>query len=270
MNLLPARRAYERHGFAVVRRAVPPALLRRFRDQLAGGTGMTWSQLRKAPVDEQDVARLRALSYRCPELREICHGPRLLGAIGSLIGAEGLYVHPRRFLRANPPGNGSAAYNFRFHQDYAAVKGSASAVTVWMPLHRCKTGGLALVAGSHHQGLRAVRAGSFGALPYEVAETGALETRSPELELGDAVIFSCFTVHATDANRGRLVRFSIDFRVQSVAEPLHASQLLPCIAVDESLRGAPHLWTEDPEARLPSSMRLVFDDARSTDGEARP
>lgn len=270
MTALRARRAYERHGFAVVRRAVPPALLRRFRDHLARGTGMTWNQLRKAPVDEPAIATLRALSYQCPELREICHGPRLLDAIGALVGADGLYVHPRRFLRVNPPGDASAPYNFRFHQDHAAVKGSAAAVTVWLPLHRCKTGGLALVAGSHRRGLLAVRAGSSGALPYEVAETGALETRSPELEIGDVVLFSCLTVHATDANRGRLVRLSIDFRVQSVAEPLHASQLLPCIAVDESLRGAPQLWTADPQARLPSGMRLVFDEARAMNGELRP
>jgi ectoine hydroxylase-related dioxygenase (phytanoyl-CoA dioxygenase family) len=270
MNGLRTRSAYERHGFAVVRRAVPPELLRRFRDRLARGAGMTWRQLRNAPVDEQGIARLRALSYQCPELRELCHGARLLGAIGSLVGADGLYVHPRRFLRVNPPGDGSATYNFRFHQDYAAVKGSAAAVTVWMPLHTCRTGGLALVAGSHRRGLLAVRAGSFGALPYEVAETEALETQSPELDIGDVVIFSGLTVHATDANRGRLVRFSIDFRVQSVAEPLHASQLLPCIAVDDSLRGAPQLWTSDPAARPPSGMRLIVDEMRSIHGEARP
>jgi len=270
MNVLATRRAYEQSGFAVVRRAVPPGLVRRFRDHLAGGAGMTWGQLRKAPVDEQGIARLRALSYQCPELRELCHGPRLLGAVGALVGADRLYVHPRRFLRVNPPGDGSATYNFRFHQDHAAVKGSAAAVTVWMPLHRCKTGGLALVAGSHRRGLLAVRAGSFGALPYQVAETEAFATQSPELDIGDVVIFSCLTVHATDANRGRLVRFSIDVRMQSVAEPLHASQLLPCIAVDDELRGAPQLWTADPQARVPSGMRLVFDEARSSHGEARP
>jgi ectoine hydroxylase-related dioxygenase (phytanoyl-CoA dioxygenase family) len=99
------------------------------------------------------------------------------------------------------------------HQDAHYVRMIGEFWTVWIPLGDCprSLGPLALLAGSHHGGLRE-HAGQ-GIVEGGVAVPAEAVWSTTDFRCGDAVLFRPHTVHCSLPNRsGDRLRLSVDFR----------------------------------------------------------
>ncbi len=146
----------------------------------------------------------------------------LMRVFDTLIGERTL-AHPRNILRTVFPGHPEITTDP--HQDHRPVKGSTDTWTAWIPLSDCppELGGLALVAGSHREGLREVPEGSIN-----LAAVEPWDWRCGPMRLGDVLLFHSLTVHqALDNEKMDEVRFSCDFRYQRASDPVHEHSLLP-------------------------------------------
>ncbi len=109
------------------------------------------------------------------------------------------------------------------HQDHWYTGGSTNLWTAWIPLTDTpiELGPLAVLAGSHHHGLRP-HAGS-GAGRQGVGAVDEAAFAGAALSAGDAILFNCLTVHRALPNLTRdRVRLSVDYRYQPADEPIHA------------------------------------------------
>lgn len=157
----------------------------------------------------------------------LAHQPGILDVVKTIV-QDDVLVHPRNIARVIFPEN--TAFTTPAHQDFIHIKGTSETYTCWFPLGDCPPvlGGLALMAGSHPEGVLphvpALGAGGKGIvtepLPYHWVA-------SP-LQMGDALLFHSHTVHkGLDNVSGDRLRLSVDFRYQGVSTPVHQSSLLP-------------------------------------------
>jgi hypothetical protein len=157
----------------------------------------------------------------------LAHQPGILALVGAIVQDEVL-VHPRNIARVIFPQN--TAYTTPAHQDFIHIKGSAETYTCWFPLGACppELGGLAIMAGSHPDGILAhqpaLGAGGKGIvtdpLPYHWV--------AGPLQIGDALLFHSHTVHkGLDNVTADRIRVSVDYRYQGASAPVHPSSLLP-------------------------------------------
>jgi ectoine hydroxylase-related dioxygenase (phytanoyl-CoA dioxygenase family) len=109
------------------------------------------------------------------------------------------------------------------HQDAHYVRTMGSFWTVWIPLGDCprRLGPLALLAGSHHGGLR--EHGGVGIVDGGVAVPDDTVWSTTDFLCGDAVLFRSHTLHRSLPNRsGDQLRLSADFRYGFWDEPTAA------------------------------------------------
>lgn len=153
-----------------------------------------------------------------PEYRALGLAPELLRVLGVVMGDEPVphagdlcrLVSPRAPELTTPP-----------HQDRAYLKGTERAWTAWMPLGDCPValGPLAMLPGSHTDGL----------LPHRESRD-ALDLRgvdvpddavwaASDLDAGDVLLFSCWTVHRALPNvTADRLRVSVDYRYRPRVE----------------------------------------------------
>lgn len=142
---------------------------------------------------------------------------------------EDVFVHPGKVVRMMPPDPGGAIRT-RPHQDFPVLQTTADTVTCWTPLVPCPPalGGLMLRPGSHRDGYLEPDGEGFGPYPVFLAvsddEPGWATTT---YEPGDVVLFHGLTVHASLPNTTDRLRLSMEFRFQSVADPIMAATLRP-------------------------------------------
>ena len=144
--------------------------------------------------------------------------------LASKLGIGDLFRLPRVILRIVFPGGSPTPA----HQDWATVQGYQGAATLWVPLISCPlaVGPVCAIPGSHHRGLWQRTSG--GSLQDEVVITGDDDRwAAAEVGVGDAVLFRSLTVHRALPNVSRILRLSIDFRMQPLHETLHPGSLLP-------------------------------------------
>ncbi|HEV7215770.1 MAG TPA: phytanoyl-CoA dioxygenase family protein [Chloroflexota bacterium] len=157
----------------------------------------------------------------------LAHGQGILEVVHTIV-QDDVLVHPRNIARVIFPEN--TAFTTPAHQDFIHIKGAADTYTCWFPLGDCppELGGLAIMAGSHPEGVLphvpALGAGGKGIvtepLPYHWVA-------SP-LRIGDALLFHSHTVHkGLDNVTPDRLRLSVDFRYQGASAPVHRSSLLP-------------------------------------------
>ncbi len=228
------RAALERDGAIVVRQLVGESKLSRVRDGLLddlrrvgwlrGNAGNLQANMLLKCVDpEPRYRRTYRRLIANPDLHDIPHD-RSLDKFAALIGIEELFRHPRVVLRVVFPETPPTPP----HQDWTTVQGSQEAITVWLPLVNCELdmGPLAVLTGSHLNGERPFIKGS--GVGGKVTITNATDIwSSASLKLGDAIVFKSLTVHRALPNRTDSLRLSLDFRIQSLAEPIHCASLLP-------------------------------------------
>jgi ectoine hydroxylase-related dioxygenase (phytanoyl-CoA dioxygenase family) len=157
------------------------------------------------PSDDEAWVSLQAEAAILPEVEGLRRHPFVLDTLERVLGRAPETGRGDVF-RVTPP----AAPDLTTppHQDAFYLR--ASAWTVWIPLGGCplRLGGLAVVPGSHREGLLEHGDGSSGA---EVP-AGA-RWASTDYGCGDVLLFSSLTLHGALENRsdGRL-RLSVDLR----------------------------------------------------------
>lgn len=158
------------------------------------------------------------------------HQPAILGMLGDLFN-EPAFVHPRNIARIIFPN--LKAHTTPAHQDYIHIQGTPDTWTAWIPLGDCpqQLGSLAILAGSHCEGLYPVQP-SLGAGGLRIdTESMPYQWVASDFESGDVVFFHSLTVHRglpnESANR---LRLSVDYRYQPASHPIVADSLLPHFA----------------------------------------
>lgn len=198
---------------------------------------------------------------RLQAFHELAHHESILKVAGALIHDEVL-VHPRKIARVALPEDPLSATPP--HQDYRLIQGTGDVLTAWMPLGDCpdELGGLAVLSGSHRRGLLPVQpAPGIGGVHVDIPadfDIPDLDWRSSEMSAGDVLFFHSLTVHAAKPNRTKSLRLSVDYRYQSVDEPIVPAALRP--------HGSPTVpgfddltesWSDSASVRVPASLRLA-------------
>ncbi len=160
---------------------------------------------------EQGVAKIQDFEND-PVLRSYVEHPRLLDQVQAITGGDVASIHT--MLINKPPGVDG---RHPLHQDllYFPFRPADQIVAVWTALERTtrENGCLAVVPGSHHDGLRPhenppweyLNAGYFGA-----RDVGAHPGRVHlEMEPGDTVLFHPLLLHGSGRNRSAGFRRAI-------------------------------------------------------------
>ena len=181
-----------------------------------------------------DVLRNRAF-------HALAQAPLLLRALEVLF-AEPVLAHSRNICRAIFPN--ATQYTTPPHQDHIHIGGTTETWSAWIPLGDCPEplGGLAILPGSHAQGLLPARAAyGAGGLGIDVPDDARWATG--ELACGDALLFHSLTVHqGRDNTTPDRIRLSADFRYQPRSHRVRADSLQPhqnWITWDEIYAGWP-------------------------------
>jgi len=108
------------------------------------------------------------------------------------------------------------------HQEFFAMPASRQMLVLWTPLHTCPLpeGPLLVAEGSHKNGM--------WPLKLHLTEFGGVQTdgdfsgswRGSDMNAGDALIFSCFTVHKALRNISDNIRLSMSYKIQPEGEPV--------------------------------------------------
>jgi hypothetical protein len=193
----------------------------------------------------------------------LAHDPALTQVMRDVLGDD-LLVQPMKILRVTWPHN---EFPTLPHQDFFFVRGASDVLTAWIPLGDCpaRLGGLRVLAGSHAEGLREVRAGQgVGHVHADVDDDDPRWTDPHDYRAGDVLVFHSLTVHRAPENQGEHLRISADFRYQSCADPILAAILFPHEHLRSPVPGWPELtkdwsttrWVETDHPVRIASWRL--------------
>ena len=140
------------------------------------------------------------------------------------------------------------------HQDWRSIQGSLDAIVVWLPLVSVDRGfgALEVIPGSHLGGLLPTRRDPFGNVIDEV-DIDLNGFIPVEVEPGDAVVFSMFTVHRTGAEQRAGIRWAVSLRYNNAAAPDFADHGYPNPFVYKSQDDL--LFDEFPS---PEAVRGIF------------
>ena len=141
------------------------------------------------------------------------------------------------------------------HQDWSTSQGSLDTVTVWIPLVNVDRGlyPLQVIGGSHTKGLWR---GQHNGLYYEVEQSLCKDSDfvSVEVEPGDVVFMSGFTVHRSGPGLRKGVRLACSVRYDNMSEPTYIERVYPCTYKRVLEQG--FLFKEFP---TPEQVAAVFD-----------
>ena len=223
----------------------------------------------RKPTSILRSSRATGLFSELQVFHELAHSASVVALMQRLIGSPVL-VHPRKIARIGLPQDELVVGP---HQDFPLIQGSADVLTCWVPVGDCpdELGGLRVLKGSHHLGVRPmVQAPRVGGLvigePLD-EEPGWCTT---DFEAGDALIFHSLTVHTAKHNHTDRLRLSVDFRYQSLRDPVVEGSLLPhyfpvVAGYDELSEG----WTSTTLGRHAGGRR-GGPDVRPLRGACRP
>jgi ectoine hydroxylase-related dioxygenase (phytanoyl-CoA dioxygenase family) len=268
------RKRFEEEGYLFLRGLIPPDDVLRVRaDFVTALQSVGWVQevsdqaiptskaRRESPDSGPEFFEGYIALQRLQSFHELGHHPRIREALGVLIPGD-LLAHPRKVARAALPKD----FNFMTasHQDYRLIQGTADVLTLWVPLGDCpqELGGLAMLSGSYRRGLLpAVEAPGVGGLRVDIPadfDSPDLDWRTSDMQAGDALLFHSLTVHAAKPNYTDSLRLSVDYRYQSLDDPVLPASLGP--------HGRPHVpeyaeltadWTETWSVDTPEGVRLA-------------
>ncbi len=118
---------------------------------------------------------------------------------------------------------------FAAHQDWTSIQGSLDCVVVWVPLVPVRAANFPLLVapGSHRLGLLT---GEITTHIYEVPKSvvGDDEFIPVEVDPGDVVLMSCWTVHKTGVDGCSGLRLASSIRYDNAVEPHFVERRYPC------------------------------------------
>lgn len=128
------------------------------------------------------------------------------------------------------------------HQDWRGGQGSLDSVVIWFPFTPCDAslGCLQMVPGSHKNGLLASE--DVGYIGKLLNEPGDAEYYQSELNVGDIIIFSQFTIHRSGLNSTENIRWTGQFRFNNALEPTYIERGYP----------SPYIYKPVPQLLFPS------------------
>lgn len=127
------------------------------------------------------------------------------------------------------------------HQDWRGGQGSLDSVVMWFPLVDCDTdlGGLQVLPGSHKRGLYAgTDVDYISSIQEELPED---QFKQLELEAGDILVFSTFTVHRSGTNVTPNIRWTSQFRFNNLEESTFVDRGFPL----------PYIYKPTPDLLFP-------------------
>ncbi len=254
-------------GYLYFRQILPRELIERFHDQILTVRDRFASQYPDRPVGH--IAFLPRDEYENTLLSEL-HNlegaknlPYLenLSKIISAIVTEPVYAIPRRWIRMIHPEAVVSGSETPIHQDFVALGTNPDIITAWVPISKSNviSGGLRILAGSHH----------LGPIPEEFTPEGkrtlCLPERADKLqwvcanyEPGDLVIIHGMTAHGAGKHSGDQIRLSMDMRYQTETEPLFLNAIRANYKRAEGVdQDDPADWSHDPKARAPQGTPAV-------------
>jgi hypothetical protein len=232
-------RGYQEEGFAVVRGAFDPAELEPVRgviaraiDSLANdmvARGEARETFAGEPIETRLVKLLAGREFGRswddplygPELHALLTHEAIVSRLRPLLGERIVHDGAHR-LRPKLPD--SELTSFPYHQDsqyYGAETANAHIITVWVPFIDVDedNGCLWFIPGSHRWGLLGgARGADLNIRMFEDVEQRGKAMPLP-MRRGDIVLFPNLTVHGSKVNRTPRVRWSIDLRYFTGAEP---------------------------------------------------
>lgn len=113
------------------------------------------------------------------------------------------------------------------HQDWYGMRGSLDGIVAWLPIFDIKKehGFLEVIPKSHLQGLKKhVLSGPTYEICEELEEN---KFESIEIELGDVLIFSAFTIHRSGINLTDEIRFALSLRFDNLEEKTFKEKKYP-------------------------------------------
>ncbi len=113
------------------------------------------------------------------------------------------------------------------HQDHVHFEGSKRNWAAWIPFTTVdeQRGGLAIAAGSHHDGAYDMRPALGAGQMIIDADLSEMDWRWSPMGPGDVLIHNCLTVHRGLPNSTTSMRVSVDYRYQPLSEPVGAKFL---------------------------------------------
>lgn len=237
---------YERDGCLVLRNAVGAATRQRVaacfeeivdafaREMVAAGDladlhedlpfETRWAAIRAEVPATRPMVWRRVLVR--PEIHDLWLEPALLGAAHSVLGPE---LRAYDLFNGRPREPHADLQTIDWHQDAFNCprwdENDSRILTFWIPLVPVdeESGCLAVVPGSHGQGVLPSRADEFGITKIDPGAAGDLEglagTPVP-MQPGDALMFNELVLHRSLPNVSERVRWSVDIRF-SADEPAH-------------------------------------------------
>lgn len=176
----------------------------------------------------------KAYSLEC--IHKLWHKKKIINFFKNIFDSK-VFMHPKIVLRNSYKNTFTPA-----HQDWPQVQGSKNTLGIWIALNEVKksSGVLEIAESSHKSGIR-------NHIPNKI--TGGLSLNdkkfkwlSTEMQPGDAIIFTCLTVHKTSKNKSDIVRQSLDARFQPLNESICKESLEPFI--QESWKNIYSNWKE--------------------------
>jgi hypothetical protein len=230
---------YRRDGYLVLKKQIPLAALKACLEEVCAvfnGMARQWSPSTPEAHDLTSLTRVMTAIFECD--------PALFMAAGKLaqhtialhrLGCDEAMLGPLREAGLQMPAISTRPVIFIIHdalkvpggyhkspphQDWRSMQGSLDSAVVWVPFADVAPGGHALevLPGSHLCGLLPTDDDVFG---HRVDEAFLPDRPfAPlQLELGDAVLFSSFTVHRTGEAGGEVARLAASYRYNNVLEP---------------------------------------------------
>tara|TARA_B110000046_G_scaffold185692_1_gene228628 strand:- start:9694 stop:10530 length:837 start_codon:yes stop_codon:yes gene_type:complete len=114
------------------------------------------------------------------------------------------------------------------HQDWRSMQGSLNSIVVWIPLIDINTnlGAVEFIKGSHLKGLYPTQQDDWFR-HINVSDASNLKFSPVEVDRGDVVLFSAFTIHKSGNNITNKIRWSMHFRYNDVMESTFVRRNMP-------------------------------------------
>jgi phytanoyl-CoA dioxygenase PhyH len=236
-------------GYLYLRNVLPPAAMERARtvvvDAIREAGWGDWDGKRagiRCRPDIWDVltpdrynAVFRFL-WTHRDVYSLAHEPSLLAVIQALLRAEP-FVHPLKIFRIMVPTPADEPRWPARHQDFPELQGASDQLTVWIPLFPVgpASGALPIYPGTHRHGILPLSLSTHPSGWQVVLPDGSVPDIS-DIDPGDVLVFSTFTVHGGSVNQSENIRVSVDVRYQPMSSPICAANL--------DINGVDYTWEE--------------------------
>lgn len=223
---------YERSGYAILEKCIQPTQIKRILNEIETISNAEAKRhlVKKSKSDKRVDSSLTALFSLGKEYRsEVYHVFQSMISLYEL-GASEQLQSIARILGLKCPNLRNVALRIDIpnedkflqplHQDVRGMR-SENAINFWIPLHDVdvENGALCVYPGSHR--LNAIQCEERNAGGYQVireSQIRGFHKASCEIEAGDVLVFHPYTVHASNRNRSKRIRWTVTVRYDDATE----------------------------------------------------